>query len=202
MNTFHFIYIFYFIYSYIQPSLSDAVCTEQMWINELIQDIAYNGKLDCLRNPLPAPEIETAEEQRKRLEAAWDTDCAFEASYDWYTPLKEKFKLTKGLVDVNGNPVPYDFKDQADMCEIARALIANGVLKDVNLNDLNENSFRDLSCPGNYNEIGICAVSGGSAAQSYAWYILLEGKGIQINGYPQWELTKKSKEIIEGKRIN
>ena len=67
MNTFHFIYIFYFIYSYIQPSLSDAVCTEQMWINELIQDIAYNGKLDCLRNPLPAPEKETAEEQRKRL---------------------------------------------------------------------------------------------------------------------------------------
>jgi cytidyltransferase-like protein len=125
----------------------------------------------------------------------------FFVNSDGSTPLKEKFKLTKGLVDVNGNTVPHNFKDQADMCEIARALIANGVLKDVNLNDLNENSFRDLNCPGNYNEIGICAVSGGSAAQSYAWYILLEGKGIQINGYPQWELTKKSKEIIEGKRI-
>ena len=33
--------------------------------------------------------------------------------------------MTKGLVDVEGNPVENDFEDQADMCEIVRALVAN-----------------------------------------------------------------------------
>lgn len=34
--------------------------------------------------------------------------------------------MTKGLVDVDGNPVDTDFEDQADMCEIVRALVFNG----------------------------------------------------------------------------
>ena len=89
----------------------DAVCTEQMWINELQQDIAYNGKLDCLRVPLPPPKdrTESEEEKRKRIEAVWDTDCAFEAAYDWLTPLKEKFGLKNGLVDKDGKSVETDF---------------------------------------------------------------------------------------------
>ena len=182
----------------------DAVCTEQMWINELQQDIAYNGKLDCLRVPLPPPKdrTESEEEKRKRIEAVWDTDCAFEAAYDWLTPLKEKFGLKNGLVDKDGKSVETDFDDQADMCEIARALIAGGILEGVKLDDLNENSFRDLNCPGNEDKIGICAVSGGSAAQDYSWYILLEGRSIQINESPQWELTQKSKEIIEARKLS
>jgi hypothetical protein len=39
------------------------------------------------------------------LEAAWDTDCAFEADYDWLKPLKERYGLKTGLVDRNGKPV-------------------------------------------------------------------------------------------------
>ena len=183
---------------------SDAVCTDLIWITELQQDIKYNGKLDCLRVPLPPPKdhTETEEETRLRIEAAWDTDCAFEASYDWLTPLKEKYGLKNGLVDKNGRSVETDFDDQADMCEIARALIAGGVLDGVKLDELNNESFRDLNCPGNEDTVGICAVSGGSAAQDYAWYILLEGKSIEIDEFPKWELTSKSKEIIDTRKLS
>lgn len=183
---------------------SDAVCTDLMWITELQQDIKYNGKLDCLRVPLPPPKdhTETEEETRLRIEAAWDTDCAFEASYDWLTPLKEKYGLKNGLVDKDGRSVETDFDDQADMCEIARALIAGGVLDGVKLDELNNESFRDLNCPGNEDTVGICAVSGGSAAQDYAWYILLEGKSIEIDEFPKWELTSKSKEIIDTRKLS
>ena len=44
----------------------------------------------------------------------------------WKDRLELNYKLTKGLVDVDGNPVDNDFEDQADMCEIVRALIFNG----------------------------------------------------------------------------
>ena len=54
---------------------SDSVCTESILVTELIQDIKDNGKLDCLRKPLPAPtdRVESESEKRARLEAAWDT---------------------------------------------------------------------------------------------------------------------------------
>lgn len=187
------------IFSLINYIKSDAVCTEELWINELKQDVAYNGKLDCLREPLPPPtDHEESDQERKlRLEAAWDTDCSFEASYDWITPLKEKFGLKNGLVDRDGKSVDRDFENQADMCEIARALIAGGVIEGETLDKLNENSFSSLSCPGYTEGKGICAVSGGSANQRYAWYILLEGKGIQINNNPQWMMTSKSSDIAK-----
>lgn len=86
---------------------SDAVCTESVLVTELIQDIKDNGKLDCLRKPLPAPtdKAENEMEKKARLEAAWDTDCAFEADYDWMKPLKEKYGLKSGLVDRDGKSV-------------------------------------------------------------------------------------------------
>ena len=37
----------------------------------------------------------------------------------------KNYGLTKGLVDVDGSPVENDFSDQADMCEIIRAMLAN-----------------------------------------------------------------------------
>lgn len=43
----------------------------------------------------------------------------------WKNRLIKNYGLTKGLVDVDGNPVENDFPDQADMCEIIRALLAN-----------------------------------------------------------------------------
>ena len=86
---------------------SDAVCTEQTLLTELQQDIADNGNLDCLRKPLPPPtdKQETEDETKKREEAKWDTDCAFEADYDWVKQLKDNYGLKSGLVDVNGKAV-------------------------------------------------------------------------------------------------
>ncbi len=86
---------------------TDAVCTEAILIDDLIQDIRDNGKLDCLRRPVDPPNdrVEKESEKKIRLEAAWDTDCAFEADYDWLKPLKEKFGLKTGLVDKDGKSV-------------------------------------------------------------------------------------------------
>ena len=76
-------------------------------MTELLQDIRDNGKLDCLRRPLdpPTDRIETDEQRKRRLEASWDTDCAFEADYDWMKPLKKYYGLRTGLVDRDGKPV-------------------------------------------------------------------------------------------------
>lgn len=48
----------------------------------------------------------------------------------------------------------------------------------------------------------ICAVSGGSAAQPYAWYILLDGISITTNEKPKWDMDPKSKKKLENRRNN
>jgi hypothetical protein len=60
-----------------------------------------------LRKPRDPPtnRAETEKEKKARIEAAWDSDCSFEADYDWMKPLKENFGLKTGLVDVNGKVV-------------------------------------------------------------------------------------------------
>jgi len=183
---------------------SDAVCTESMLVTELIQDIKDNNKLDCLRKPLdpPTDRVESDDEKRKRLEGAWDTDCSFEADYDWLKPLKEKYGLKTGLVDRDGKPVDNDFDDQADMCEIIRALIAGGVIEGAKLDELNDSVVDAIDCPGESDEgqSEICAVSGGSAAQQYAWYILLDGLSITTSEKPKWDLDPNSKKKLETKK--
>jgi hypothetical protein len=54
---------------------SDAVCSEAILIRELQEDIADNGKLDCLRVPLAPPkdEVETVDQKNKRIQAQWDS---------------------------------------------------------------------------------------------------------------------------------
>lgn len=46
----------------------------------------------------------------------------------------------------------------------------------------------------------ICAVSGGSAAQQYAWYILLEGISITTSEKPKWDLEPASKKKLETRK--
>lgn len=94
----------------------------------MVELILYIGKLDCLRESLPTTPNETPAQKAKREAANWTSDCSFEANSDnhWKSRLEKYYGLTKGLVDVEGNPVENDFEDQADMCEIVRALVANG----------------------------------------------------------------------------
>ena len=201
MLTFQNLFIFLLILVSVK---ADAVCTESTLVTELIQDILDNNKLDCLRVPLEAPSdrIETEDEKKLRLEGMWDTDCAFEAEYDWIKPLKENYGLKTGLVDVNGKPVENDFEDQADMCEIVRAIINGGLLEGAKLSELTPSVVDGLDCPGE-GELGqseICAVSGGAGSQNYAWNILLYGLSITATRKPKWEFTPESQKKLDAKK--
>ena len=74
-----------FLVFLISSIYSDAVCDETTLITELKQDIADNNKLDCLRVPRdpPSDKEESENEKKLRIAAAWDSDCSFEADYDW-----------------------------------------------------------------------------------------------------------------------
>ena len=87
------------------------------------------------------------------------------------------------------------------MCEMFRALIAGGVIEGAKLDELSDSAVDGIDCPGEGEESQseVCAVSGGSAAQKYAWYIFLEGSSIMINEKPKWELDPKSKEKLSAK---
>jgi hypothetical protein len=117
--------IFSFLYA-----KSECVCSEEEFIQELLEDLEDNGKLDCLRESMPNGK-ETEMEKAKRKAAEWNGDCSFESEsekFPWKTRLEKYYGLTKGLVNVEGEPVDEDFEDQADMCEIIRALVANSIL--------------------------------------------------------------------------
>jgi hypothetical protein len=58
---------------------SEVVCSEDELVKELLEDLADNGKLDCLRQSLPPPGGESNDEKQLRLAANWDSDCSFEA---------------------------------------------------------------------------------------------------------------------------
>jgi len=67
---------------------SQVVCSQDELIKELYEDLIDNGinfklskgKLDCLRKSVSPNEVDETDEQRKRrIEAEWDSDCAFEA---------------------------------------------------------------------------------------------------------------------------
>ena len=185
---------------------ADSVCTTQTLISELAQDILDNGKLDCLRKPLPAPrdKPELPIEKKRRLEGAWDTDCAFEADYDWMKITRERFGLRTGLVDRDGKAVENPFDQQADMCELIRAMIAGGLMEGQKLGGLNEDSFNVIDCPGPADQnLQICAATSGAASQKYGWIILLEPTSLTIKDStvkPQWALETKSKEVIDARK--
>ena len=83
---------------------SEAVCSEYELIEQLKEDLADNGKLDCLRESLPVPG-ESNEDKIKRLQANWEGDCSFESDnqdFPWPLRLTQNYPLVRGLVDVNG----------------------------------------------------------------------------------------------------
>jgi hypothetical protein len=58
---------------------SDVVCSEDELVKEILEDLADNGKLDCLRESLPPAAAESNDQKQLRLAANWDGDCSFEA---------------------------------------------------------------------------------------------------------------------------
>lgn len=182
--------------TFIPQSNSQVVCSLDELVREIYEDIIDNGKLDCLRRSVSPNGAEETEEQRKiRVAAEWDSDCSFEAentgSANWQTKLITNFQLKKGLVDVNGDPVDKDFDDQADMCEIVRALIANGKIPEIgeDVKSIDLKLLDYIDCPGNDGQTQVCAATGGSFADSKSWLILLDGTSITVNKEPKYVLS-------------
>jgi hypothetical protein len=146
-----FLLVFFFTLTIVSVK-SDAVCDENTLVTELKQDIADNNQLDCLRYPRdpPTDKPENDEQKKVRVAAMWDSDCSFEADYDWAARLKDVYGLEKGLVDVDGNAVKQDFEDQADMCELVRAMIAGGLVASAKADAkyIEEGATDGIDCPG------------------------------------------------------
>jgi hypothetical protein len=183
------------VISYIPTTNSQVVCSEDELIRELYEDIIDNGKLDCLRRSVsPNGADETEEQRKRRIAAEWDSDCSFEAdnsgSSNWVPKLLNNFGLKKGLVDVNGDPVDKDFDDQADMCEIVRALVANGKIPEIgeDVKSIDLKLLDYIDCPGSEGQTEVCAATGGSFADQKGWLIMLDGSSITINKEPKFVL--------------
>jgi hypothetical protein len=184
------IFITLFLY-FIQLSTSQVVCSIDELLREIREDIEDNGKLDCLRNNIIPPNA--TKEQKIRIERAnWNSDCSFEAEgndqSDWQIKIKENYKLKKGLVDVNGDSIDKDYDDQADMCEIIRSFIANGLFLEISedIKSVPINVIDYISCPGGESQNQICAVNSGSFLEKSKWYIPLDGQAIKINNEPTY----------------
>ena len=170
MQSISFLSLVFLLLTISPLSQAQVVCSEDELIRELREDIEDNGKLDCLRVSLsPVDQDETEEQKARRIASQWDSDCSFEAENtgsllinkfqriwfflgegDWFQKLQQNYGLKKGLVDVNGNPVDRDFTDQADMCEIVRALIASGKIDGAgdDVTNLNVDILDNINCVG------------------------------------------------------
>ena len=187
---------------------SAAVCSAATLIRELKEDLRDNNKLDCLRKPLkPAKDkLESHDARKKRIEAAWDSDCAFEADYDWLSIAKTRYGISNGLVDKDGKAIDYAFGEQADMCELIRTMIVSELFPNVKLDTVEEASFEAIACPGpvNNEELQICAATSSSPAQKYTWYILLEPASLTFKSSnkvkPEWELKSADSSKLEGRK--
>jgi hypothetical protein len=190
-----FVLCFLFL-SLVSFTKSQTVCSLDELIRELYEDLIDNGKLDCLRkSATPNEADETEEQKQRRVAAEWDSDCSFEAdgtgAAAWLPKLLNNYQLKKGLVDVNGDPVEADFDDQADMCEIVRAFVANGKVpaigEDVKSIDLKLLDYID--CPGGEGQTEVCAATASSFADKKSWIIFLEGSTITVNKEPKYILS-------------
>jgi hypothetical protein len=172
---------------------SDSVCDLNTLIVEIRQDLADNGMLDCQR-VIEAPHFveETEDQKNLRLAAQWDTSCSFEASANWQESLK---RLDIGsLVDSTGEFVKSDFEDQADMCEIVRAAVAQGLFEipDMNMQKLPDDIVDKIDCAGIKEEKSgprICAASGSSFFQKDSWTIFLDSSVIKFGGKPEFVVS-------------
>lgn len=181
------------------PAYSQVVCSLDELVWELQEDLADNGKLDCLRQSSSPNMADESDIQRLKREAAdWTGDCSFEAEAtgdaDWKKMLVDNYGINpkKLFVDVNGEPVEDDFDDQADMCEIVRSLIANGKMPAVG-EDLKQVAFESLlylDSVGGDTQTQPIAVNSSSFADRNKWYILLDGVPLRISGEPKYKVDK------------
>jgi len=205
-KTFNFILLI-FTFSLLNSVNSDSVCDLNTFLVEVKQDLADNGMLDCLRYIEPPHFVEETEEQKNlRIAAQWDTSCAFESSSNWMEELKKNG--ISSLVDSVGEQVQKDFDDQADMCEILRAVIAQNLfdIPDLNMQKLPDDILDKIDCAGVTENPRsgprICAVTGGSYFQKDSWTIFLNSASIKIGGKPNFNKSDDNKETVNNPYSN
>jgi hypothetical protein len=178
---------------------SQVVCSLDELIKEIMEDLIDNGKLDCLRKSSSPNEADETEEQRaRRIAANWDSDCSFEAEgeeeNDWRKVLLENYSIPS-LVDVAGNkadPPHQDFDDQADMCEIVRALVAHGKFNfGKNMDNISLELLDKIDCPGGDSQTQVCAANVGSFAEKNKWVVMLKAESLRVNGIPKYKIDNK-----------
>lgn len=191
-----------FVAFYTLPSAnSQVVCSLDELLKELFEDLDDNGKLDCLRKSQVMDPNESEERRKKRILANWDGDCSFESSkdendsYDWRKIFIDNYNTA--FVDVNGNqsdPKHQDFEDQADMCEMIRALVAsNSFSFGSNMNNISLELLDKIDCTGSSSQTQICAATGSSFAEKASWVIFLQGQSMMINGFPKYKINPNNR---------
>jgi hypothetical protein len=187
---------------------SDSVCSLKALKIELLEDLADNGMLDCMRViEKPHFKEETEQEKNLRVLAQWDTSCSFEATNSWMEALRTSIGVQE-LVDVNGEPVKKDFEDQADMCEIVRAAVAKNIfsIKSLDMRKIPSTVVDLIACAGPAGDKDgpqICAASSGSYFNKGSWTIFLDSSNIKFSGKPIFtkkpvqEQSYESKEELE-----
>ncbi len=186
--------------------LSVSVCTLDEFIRELQEDIEDNGKLDCLRSSVSLKGgNESQADKAKRIKANWDSECAFESEitdgYDWRKILLDTYGINT-FVDVNGEPSspPYqDFDDQADMCEMIRALIGNGYFSFGNsLQNISTEILDYITCPGSLYQSQICAATASSYPKKASWVIMINGQSLRVGEVPKYIVKRNTDGSAEG----
>lgn len=170
---------------------SQVVCSEDELVREILEDIMDNNKLDCLLSS-ENPNNETPEQTRLRKKAEWNSDCSFKSNPNfWLNDFIKEYGLTKGLVDVNGNPMQNLAEDQSDMCQIIRALIANGKFPEIgsDVTKIDTRIIDYINCPGENDQTRVCAATGSSFLNRDDWYILLKGESIKVGDFPTFEIS-------------
>jgi len=183
------IYFCFIIQTLLNNYLAEVVCSEDELITEIIEDIQYNGRLNCLRTTTP-PNNETKDERDRRIKSHWTSDCSFESNNTWPRRLIQNYSIYKGLIDVNGESYQINKPNEADMCEIIRTLIGNGYFPGINsVLSLSPKIVKLISCPGEEGSTKVCAANPYDFNRNEAWYIFLDGKGISVNAIPSYKLS-------------
>ena len=185
---------------------SDSVCSTKNLIDELTQDFLDNKKLDCLYVPLSPPSgvVETDEDKKLRLNAVWDSDCAFDTDYDWLKLLQTNFGLKTGIVDKDGKAVDAPIQGQAHICQMVRSMFSGNIFEGYTLETLTDDAFTNIECPGPADlELQICAATGAPSSQKYGWNILLSPSLIRIRDgtqLPKTTMEQKSLEKVKARQ--
>lgn len=105
--------------------------------------------LDCKRIvPPPHGKKESLKEKNLRVSSQWESDCAFESDDHWVDEMRRTFDVHT-LVDQSGDVMESDSDDQADMCELIRALVHGGKFQDSGpLTKLNFEFVSQINCAG------------------------------------------------------